>query len=234
MSGFLDFANEVKRKCDAKGAKFTEEEIAEIFNNSFSGKIRANFFLWIGDLDRIIDGINIILEDLSGLRSDKSSLKGNPVVRSELLFQSFFGEFFRLRELSKIFIKLLTNEKVLNNKAKETFVGFYFQAFDHVYEIRNMFIHQGLSFKYDEVAIDKSFFDSLSSEEKDRFISILKESNTRENTVEIQCTIYMKFIINTMEKYIEFQELLNNVLADLIISYEKKALTITVENNNGC
>ena len=234
MSGFLDFANEVKQKCDDKGAKLTEEEIIEIFNNSFPGKIRANFFLWIGDLDKIIDGVNIILSDLFDLRKDRNSLKGNPIVRSELLFQAFFGEFFRMREISKIFIKLLTSEKVLSNKNKETFVGFYFQAFDKVYEIRNMFIHQGLSFKNDEVRIDESFFDDLSVDEKQKFASMLKESNTRENTVEIQCAIYMKFINHTMNKFIEFQEILNGVLADLIILYEKEVLTISVERNNGC
>ena len=132
-------------------------------------------------------------------------------------------------EISKIFLKLLTKEKVLSNKVKETFIEFYFQAFDDIYEIRNKFIHQGLSFKNEEVIIDKSFLDNLSVIEREKFISLIKESNTRENTVEIQCAIYMKFIINTMEKFIEFQEMLNNILADSIISYEKEALTITVK-----
>jgi len=123
------------------------------------------------------------------LREDKNSLKGNPIVRSELLIQAFFGEFFRMKEISKIFIKLLTTEKVLNNKNKETFVDFYFKMFDKIYEIRNMFIHQGLSFKNDEVSIDKSFLDDLSLEEREKFVSMINKSNTRENTVEIQCAI---------------------------------------------
>lgn len=231
-SGFLDFAKEVKKKSDARGAKFSAEEMAELFNESFSGKIRANFILWIGDLNRIIDGINIILTDLSDLRADRNSLKGAPIIRSELLFQSFFGEFFRLREISKIFIKLLTKEKVLNNKAKETFVGFYFQAFDDIYEIRNLFIHQGLSFNDEGIPINESFFNKLAIEEKEKFIKILEQSNTRENTVEIQCAIYVEFIIRTMKRYVEFQSVLNSELANLILSYEKKAMTITVENSD--
>lgn len=233
ISGFLDFANEVKQKCDDKGAKFSEKEIEEIFNNSFPGKIRANFFLWVGDLNKVIDGINIILSDLSDLREDKNSLKGNPVVRSELLIQAFFGEFFRMKEISKIFIKLLTTEKVLNNKNKETFVDFYFKMFDKIYEIRNMFIHQGLSLKNDEVSIDKSFLDDLSLEEREKFVSMINKSNTRENTVEIQCAIFIEFINRTMNRFIEFQEMLNGVFADLIILYEKKVLTITVHKANG-
>ncbi|MDD4968405.1 MAG: hypothetical protein PHT07_03150 [Paludibacter sp.] len=232
MSGFLNFAKEIEQKCIENGVKFTENDIAEIFNNSFPGKIRANFFLWVGDLNDIIDGMNIILTDLSDLRKDKNSLKGNPIVRSELLFQAFFGEFFRMREISKIFMKLLTYERVLNKKAKQAFVGFYFEAFDTIYEIRNKLIHQGVSFKKYDVNLDLSIFDDLTIEEQEKFISLIKESNTRENTVEIQCAIYIKMIKYSMHTFIEFQEMLNVVLADLIISYEKEVLTITVEKNN--
>lgn len=232
MSGFLDFAYEIRQKCDDKRAKLSEQEIEEIFNDSFSGKIRANFFLWVGDLNKIIDVVNLILSDLSDLREDKDSLKGNPVIRSELLVQAFFGEFFRMKEISKIFIKSLAIEKVLNNKNKETFVDFYFKMFEKLYEIRNMFVHQGLSFKNDDVSIDKSFFDDLSSEERKKFVSMINKSNTRENTLEIQCAIFIEFINRTMNKFIEFQEMLNGVLADLIILYEKKVLTVTVVRNN--
>lgn len=86
MSGFLDFAKEVHQQSIDNGVKFSEGEMAEIFNNSFSGKVRATFFLWMGDLNKIIESINIVLDDLSELRKDKNSLKGNPVVRSEFLF----------------------------------------------------------------------------------------------------------------------------------------------------
>jgi hypothetical protein len=232
MSGFLDFAKEVHQKSLDKGAKFTEEEIVEIFNNSFPGKVRTEFFLWIGDLNKIIEGINIILGDLQELRKDKNSLKGNPVIRSEFLLQAFFGEFFKIREISKIFIKYLVQMDVLNNKNKDTFVGFYFTAFDWVYELRNQFIHQGASIRNDNIEIDISYLDNLTENEKKKFISLIKESNTRENTVEIQCAIYMKLILGIMERYVEFQDYLNKVLADLIISYEKMVLTITVTKNN--
>ena len=107
-SGFLTFAQEVNQKSIDLNTKFTEEEISNIFNNSFPGKIRANFLLWVGDLNRIIEGINLILSDLSDLKNDRNALKGNPITRSELLIQSFFGEFFRIRETSKLFLKLLT------------------------------------------------------------------------------------------------------------------------------
>lgn len=38
----------------------------------------------------------------------------------------------------------------------------------------------------------------------------------------MQCAIYMKFIGEIIEQYITFQEMLNGVLADLIILYEKQ------------
>ena len=39
LSGFLEFAKEVNRKSVERGIKFTEEQLTEIFNNSFSGKV---------------------------------------------------------------------------------------------------------------------------------------------------------------------------------------------------
>ncbi|MCA1758465.1 MAG: hypothetical protein LC658_01735, partial [Bacteroidales bacterium] len=165
------------------------------------------------------------------LKKDKSSLLGNPVVRSEFLYQAFFGEFFRIREISKIFIKYLVKEKVLNNNNKKSFVDFYFMAFDWVYEIRNNFIHQGANLKDDSIELDFSVFDDFPEDEKERFISLLKESNTRENTVEIQCTVYVKLVHSIMDKYIEFQNFFNNTLADLIVSYEILCLNISITKN---
>lgn len=232
MSGFLDFAKEVNQQSIDKGAKFSEDEMAEIFNNSFPGKVRATFFLWIVGLNKIIESINIILSDLSELRKDKNSFRDNPVVRSEFLFQAFFGEFFKIREISRIFIKYLNKVKVLDNKHKETFVEFYFTAFDWVYELRNYFVHLGINLPDQDFNLDVTFLDDLKEDEKERFISLIKESNTRENTVEIQCAVWMKIIQSIMNNYIDFQKLLNNTLADLIIAFEKMNLHITVSKND--
>lgn len=230
--GFLRFAQEVNKKSIDLNTKFTEEEICDIFNNSFPGKIRANFFLWVGDINRIIEGINLILSDLTDLKENRNSLKGNPVTRSELLIQSFFGEFFRIRETSKIFLKLLNKEKVLNKKTKELIVETYFIVFDKIYEIRNLFVHQNLGFKDFDVNIGADFLELFDKEEQERFISILNEANTRENTIEMQCALYIKFIEHIMCSYVEFQEKLNGFLADLIILYEKEVMKITVAKNS--
>ncbi|MDB5226582.1 MAG: hypothetical protein JWN78_775 [Bacteroidota bacterium] len=231
LSGFLDFAKEVAQKSKAIERKFSEEELVELFNNSFPGKIRANFFLWVMDLNKVIEAINIILSDLLELRKDKNSLSGNPVIRSEFLLQAFFGEFFKIREIAKVFFKYLTKEGILNNKYKEDFVGFYFTAFNWVYDLRNNIIHQGVHINDFELKLDFGFLNNLSKEERLKFITLINESNTRENTVEIQCAIYMKIILGIMKNYLEFQEFLNNVLADLIIDFEKMHLEITVSRN---
>ena len=94
LSGFLDFAKNVNLQSEARGLKFTEEEIEQIFEASFSGRIRAIFFIYLGDLNRILEGIDLILDDLRKMRDSKESMGNNPVVRSELLFRSFFNEFF--------------------------------------------------------------------------------------------------------------------------------------------
>jgi len=231
--GFLSFAKEVNQKCIERGVKFTIEEITDLFNHSLPGKIRANFLIWIIDVNRVIEAINLIQSDLSELRNDKNSLKGNPVIRSEFLFQAFFGEFFRIRELSKSFIKYLYSEKILNKKEKATFIDFYFQGFDWVYELRNSFVHQGMSFKNYDIQLNLSTFKDLSTKEKEKFEALLKQANTRENTVEIQCALYMNFIFEIMGSYNEFQNLVNNVLADLIFSFEELNLHIEfTENDN--
>jgi len=232
MSGFLDFAKEVHQQSLDKGGKFSEEELVEIFNSSFSGQVRATFFLWIDDLNKIIEGINIVLSDLSELRKDKNSLKGNSVIRSEFLLQAFFGEFFRIREVSRIFIKYLNKVEVLDNRYKETFVEFYFTAFNWVYEVRNKIVHLGVNLKEEGMDVDYSFLNDLNKAEKQKFISLIQDSNTRNNTIEIQCAIYMKIIQTIMNQYLGFQQTLNNVLADLIISFEKLNLNITVSKND--
>lgn len=229
--GFLQFAKEVNQKSIELNAKFTEEEICDIFNQSFPGKIRANFLLWVGDLNKIIAGINIILTDLADLKRDKNSLKGNSIDRSELLFQSFFGEFFRMREISKIFIKILTKEGVLNNKTKKRTVDCYFIVFDKVYEIRNSFIHEGLRFKDYDMDFGQDFLNIFTESEQKKFIQLINQCNSRENTIEIQCAFYIKFIEVIMLQFLEFQEMLNGSLADLIILFEKKVLKITVSKN---
>lgn len=229
--GFLHFAKEIEQKTIENDTKFSIEEIVDLLNNSLPGKTRANFLLWIGELNEIIESINLILSDLSDLRNNKSSLKGNPVIRSEFLFQAFFGEFFRIREMSKSFIKYLSSEKMFNKKSKEMIVNSYFQKFEWVYEVRNNFIHQGMKFKDFDVNLDLSLFDDLSIEEREKFITLLNTSNTRENTVEIQCALYMKLILEIMKIHFDFQISLNNLLADLILLFEKNNLNITVTEN---
>ena len=175
----------------------------------------------------------MIYDDLSELKKNRDAFKGNPVIRSELLFQSFFNEFFRIRELSKIFIKVLCKSEVLDKRNKEIITDSYFEAFEGVYEIRNNFVHNGLSFKDRDITLDYSVLEKFFPEEKENFSSLLNWENTREGTIALQCAIYMKFIGEIIEQYktpvmeelppfITFQEMLNGVLADLIILYEKQ------------
>ena len=74
-----------------------------------------------------------------------------------------------------------------------------------------------LAFRFADYILEKFF-----PEEKENFSSLLNWENTREGTIALQCAIYMKFIGEIIEQYITFQEMLNGVLADLIILYEKQ------------
>lgn len=80
-----------------------------------------------------------------------------------------------------------------------------------------------------KLLIDFLFYISkFSKEDKERFIALFKEENTRENTVEFQYVIYNQTITSVMEKYIEFQNLINVTLSELILSFEKYNLNITI------
>jgi hypothetical protein len=229
--GFLNFAQEIHQKSVDLETKFTEEDLAEFFNQNFPGKVRANFLLWIDDLNRIIEGMNLVLEDLNQLKNDKHSLNGNPVIRSEFLFQAFFGEFFKLREICKLFIKQLTKIGVLSNKNKDMLYDSYFTAFKWIYEIRNMMIHQGATFTKHEVNFPKEFIARLDEPELKRFAKLIETSNTREGTVEVQCAFYIWIISELMNEYITFQHIVSETIAELILLYEELVLVITVSKN---
>lgn len=229
--GFLKFAESVHQKTIDNGAKFTEDEITQIFKDSFHGLSRTNILLWVTDINKFIKTVNLILSDLEDLKSDRNSLKGDPVIRSEFLLQSFFGEFFKMREIAKLYLKVFKNLDLLSNSNKEEFFNFYQNTFDWVYKIRNEFIHLGTEIKTFDVNFDVEILNDFSEEDRTKFIKAFKESNTRENTVELQCAIYIKVIKHIMEKYIELQSLINETLADLILSFEQYNLEITINEN---
>lgn len=225
--GFLAYAKGVFQESQDRNQLFSEDEFAEKVNQDFSGKVRFQFLLWVMDLNKIIDGINIILSDMNDLIENRNVFKGDPIIRTELLMVAFFGEFVRLREISKIYFKIFYKAGVLREKTKKVFVDAYYHIFDQFYEIRNQLVHQGLSFAENDVDINWSVFDDLPVELKDKFINLLRQANTKENTVEIQCAVYIKVIVGIMGSYIKLQEKLNEELANLIIAYEDIVLKAT-------
>lgn len=94
LSGFLDFAKNVNLQSEARGLKFTEEEIEQIFEASFSGRIRAIFFIYLGDLNRILEGIDLILDDLIKMRDSKESMVTIPLSEVNCYFEVFLMSFF--------------------------------------------------------------------------------------------------------------------------------------------
>jgi hypothetical protein len=219
--GFLAYAQSVYQEAQDRNELFSKGEFTAKINNDFSGKVRFHFLLWVMDLNKIIDGINIILSDMTDLVADRNTFKGDPVIRTELLMVAFFGEFVRLREISKIYFKVFYKAGVLREQTKKVFVDAYYNVFNQFYEIRNQFVHQGLSFADYDVNFNWSVFDDLPEEVRDKFIALLKQSNTKENTVKIQCAIYLKVITSIMGSYIKLQDKLNEELAKIIIAYEE-------------
>jgi hypothetical protein len=220
--GFLTYAQSVYQESQERNELFSEDEFTEKINKDFSGKVRFHFLLWVMDLNKIIEGINIILSDMNDLVEDRNAFRGDPVIRTELLMIAFFGEFVRMREISKIYFKVFYKAGVLHEQTKKVFIDSYYEVFDKFYEIRNQFVHQGLSFAENEVKFNWSAFDDLPAGIKEKFIALLTQSNTKENTVEIQCALYIKVIVGIMDIYVKLQEKLNYELAELILAREQE------------
>jgi hypothetical protein len=120
--GFLAYAESVYQEAKDRNELFSEDEFTEKINSDFSGKVRFHFLLWVMDLNKIIDGINIILSDMTDLVADRNAFKGDPVIRTELLMVAFFGEFVRLREISKIYFKAFYKADVLHERTTKVFI----------------------------------------------------------------------------------------------------------------
>jgi len=220
--GLLAYAKGIYQETQDRGQLFSEDEFAEKLSGDFSGKIRFHFLLWVVDLNKVIDGINIVLSDMNDMIADRNSFKGNPVIRTEFLMIAFFGEFFRLREISKIYLKNFFKAGLLVDPTKKFLVDSYYEIFKQFYEVRNQIVHQGICFAENDINVDWSIFKDLPDEVKEKFIALLRQANTKENTVEIQCAIYIKVIKNIMDVYGKFQDKINEVLADMVIAYEEQ------------
>lgn len=219
--GFLEFAKNLNEKSKAINTKFSEKEFMNEINSDFSGKIRFNFLLWVQDLNKVLDGMGLIESDLSDLKNDPNCMKGDPILRSEFLFQGFFGEFYRLKEISKIYISTISKSGLLNLKNKKAFAGIYNDTYAWVYGIRNDFIHNGLSFAFKDVTQGENIYKEFSMEDRKKYLSLLTESENAENTVQIYCAIYLTIMTRIMESFEKMQNKMMEVLADLIIEYEK-------------
>lgn len=220
-SGFLSFAKEIKSISDSLDRKLSIEEMNKKIQESFSSKIRWIFLIWIIDLNKIVDFINILLIDLKTIAEDENLLSGDPINRYELIIHTFFNEFFKLQEISRVSLKKLCKEISIPKKDKMFFVNSYYKVFDDFYKIRNKIIHQGIEFS-ETIELDIEILNYFSKNEKEKAYKILHENNTKEGTLYIQCLLFILVIKNAMSKFTKLQEKLMEVLAGLILAFEKE------------
>jgi len=72
------------------------------------------FLDWLGDLNEIVDHLNIVTSDLAGL-SDRTDLSGSELwARYRLLVRTALNEFFRVKEVSHLFYKDLKKMDLIN------------------------------------------------------------------------------------------------------------------------
>ena len=219
--GFLEFAKNLNEKSKTQKTLFSEKEFIHEINSDFSGRIRFDFLLWVQDLNKVLDAMALIESDLCDLRNDPNCMKGDPNLRSEFLFQGFFGEFYRLKEISKIYISKISKSGLINLKNKKALASIYGDTYAWVYGIRNDIIHNGLSFAFADINQGKEILKEFRMEDRKNYLSLLTESENDENKVRLYCNIYLTIMENIKESYEKMQNKMMEVLADLIDEYEK-------------
>lgn len=107
--------------------------------------IYFDIWLWINDINEIIENINLVLGDLKMLRDNpnlfQESLSGNPIVRYKLLTRTFFYEFFRFKECFNEFLGRLVNAGLLNSQVVKGIKSEFYKQFETAIKVRNTMIH---------------------------------------------------------------------------------------------
>ena len=107
--------------------------------------IYFDIWLWINDINEIIENINLVLDDLKILRDNpklfQESLNGNPIVRYKLLTRTFFYEFFRFKECFNEFLARLGKAGLLNSQVVKGIRSEFYKQFEKAIKVRNTMIH---------------------------------------------------------------------------------------------
>lgn len=102
----------------------------------------ALFFLrWIGEVNEIIDNLNVILTDIRDLPTNYIFLKGSPKTRLYLLIRTYFYEFYRFRETYNKFVKAAAGRGYIDRRAVAGVRQAFHDAFEETIEVRNYLVH---------------------------------------------------------------------------------------------
>jgi hypothetical protein len=102
-------------------------------------------FSWIAALNCIVENLNLILSDLNRLKGHSNLSPNSARVRYFLLIRTYFYEFFRIKEISNVYLKKFKQIRLIEKELIKTIKNDFHNIFKEVLVIRNNFIHKQVS-----------------------------------------------------------------------------------------
>lgn len=99
------------------------------------------FFRWVAENNKIIENLNMVLNDMRALPTDYVLLKGSPKTRFYLLVRTYFYEFYRFREIHNQIVKIAAGRGYVNRDEVPLARKAFHDAFEGAIELRNGLVH---------------------------------------------------------------------------------------------
>lgn len=100
-------------------------------------------FRLIGEVNELIDNLNIVLSDLGRLAaySPLFSMYGTPLKRYKLLLRSFFYEFSRFEDLHGYFLKMMEELGKVSKQDRQAMRASFYDRIKPMLDTRNRMLH---------------------------------------------------------------------------------------------
>jgi hypothetical protein len=96
---------------------------------------------WIGEVNEIIENLNIVLIDMRELPCKYIFLKGSPKTRFYLLIRTYFYEFYRFRESFGRIMKAAANRCYIRLHEVPVAREAFYKVFENTIRMRNNLVH---------------------------------------------------------------------------------------------
>jgi hypothetical protein len=110
-------------------------------------EVPLHFFLWISEINEVIESLNIVISDLRILGDSYFMFKVSPRKRFYLLVRTYFHEFYRIREIFNRNIRVLEARGFLKKEDTKQIRKIFLEAFKETFDIRNTIVHRTINWR---------------------------------------------------------------------------------------